>query len=196
METPRTILIGLALALLLAAGPLEAKARTKARPPPEPDLAEYADSGFGLALSLHAVLNFSFRQPGGGLGFQLAYPVVPNGFIPDERFRDALLVEGGLDYVYAPARVRDHGGGYHCLSSLVGARYTVYVHEVLAPFVAVEIGYLAGLWSGEGSADLHRFGWATTLGLLWDFADWASLRLDLGYGHLHEVIRVGILFRL
>ncbi|HOX45344.1 MAG TPA: hypothetical protein PK668_17240 [Myxococcota bacterium] len=190
MGPRRRLLASLSVCLLCAAAP------AAARPPPEPDPEEYADSGFGLALTLHAVLNFSYHEPGGGVGFQVAYPVVPNGFIPDEYFRDALLLEGGLDYVYSPADLGGHEGGFHCLSSLVGARYSVYVHDVLAPFAAVQIGYGGGLWDGEGVADVHRFGWATTLGLMWDFVDWASLRLDLGYGHLHEVVRLGVIFRL
>ncbi len=184
------------LAILCLAASSGAVAAAKG-PPPPPDPEDYADSGFGWELTLHTLLNFSYHEPGGGVGFQLAWPVVPNGFIPREDFRDALLLEGGLDYTYLPVARPGADWGYHFLSFLAGARYTVYVHDVLAPFVAVKIGYGAGLWEGDGgqASTRHVFDWATTLGLLWDFAEWASLRVELGYGQLHEVIRLGVDFR-
>jgi hypothetical protein len=168
----------------------------------EPDPTSYQDSGFGMDVSAYGLINFSWHVSFGA-GAQFAYPIVPNGFIPNPRFRDALHIEGGLDFSYffwdTPA------GDYHLmlLSPMAGARYAVYVLESLAPFVTLKLGAAIPASSG-GPATYNydppvAFYLQSTIGIIWDVNEIIALRAEAGYqyvGGSSDIWRIGVLFRI
>ena len=159
-----------------------------------PDIGDYADDGFGMDLSAYFLCNFGYHKVGVGAGALFAYPVFPSGFIQDPEYRDALHVEGGLDFYRWGWTVESQSVSLMAFAPQIGLRYAVYLSEVIAPFVSVKIG--ASFAMADGVDDKTRFFWSTSAGLLWDFVDFASLRAEFGWGYYRDILRVGVLFRL
>ena len=165
-------------------------------PPAEPDVSDYSDSGFGMDLSAYGLIGFAWN-PGIGMGIQFGYPIVPNGFIPNPKYRDALHIEGGFDiayywWTYGPVNIHQT-----YFNPLVGVRYTVYVLETFAPFATVKLGAAAPV-AEKGVNDSVAFFVSGTVGFLWDFAAHWSLRGELGWqyhGHNSDVYRIGVTYR-
>ncbi len=163
---------------------------------PDPD--EYSDSGFGMDISAYGIVNFGWHVSFGA-GAQFAYPVVPNGFIPNPRFRDALHVEGGLDFSYF--FWSGAGYDYHMalLNPMVGVRYAVYVLESLAPFATLKLGAAIPVTHDVPYKTSVYFHMSGTVGVLWDINDFMALRAEAGYqyiGYSSDVWKIGLLFRL
>lgn len=181
---------------LLGFGPgVRAQDEPAPAPAPAPDVSDYSDSGFGMDISAYGVLNFGWHVSFGA-GAQFAYPVVPNGFIANPRYRDALHVEGGLDFSYF------FWGDYHIgfLNPMVGVRYAVYVLEKLAPFATVKLGAAIPTAVSWGTYDPGVFFYFLgSVGVLWDLSDMISLRAEVGYqyvGYSSDIWRIGVLFRI
>ncbi|MBW2702655.1 MAG: hypothetical protein JRF33_17690 [Deltaproteobacteria bacterium] len=163
-----------------------------------PDPAEYGDSGFGMDVSVYGWLNFGYHLVGGGAGAQFAWPLLPNGFIPSPRFRDAFHIEGGLDFgAWSWASANDDLG-LMSFSPFAGVRWAVYVLETLAPFVCVKAGPSFELWDNDLVDDELEVGfyWATSAGVIWDLSSWMSMRVEAGWGRYRDLVRIGVLFRL
>lgn len=164
-----------------------------------PDPTEYSDSGFGMDISAYGIVNFGWHVSVGA-GAQFAYPVVPNGFIPSPRFRDALHIEGGLDfgYYFWTGAGYDYHVGF--LNPMAGVRYAVYVLESLAPFATLKLGAAIPTVSGGSGYDPSVYFYMVgTVGVLWDLTDFMALRAEVGYqyvGHSSDVWKIGLLFRL
>ena len=162
-------------------------------PAPAPDPSDYSSDGFGMDISAYGAFGFGWNFGVGG-GAQFGIPVVPNGFIPNPKFRDALHVEFGMDTFYFT------WSNYHVLflNPMGGVRYTVYVLDNLAPFATVKFG--ASIPTAEENLDYGVYFYTqVTVGVLWDINDFMSLRAETGFqyvGHSSDVWRIGMLFRL
>jgi hypothetical protein len=169
-------------------------------PAPAPDVTDYSDSGFGMDVSAYGLINFAWHVSFGA-GAQFAYPIVPNGFIPNPRFRDALHAEGGFDFSYYFWSYGGYDWHLALLSPMVGVRYAVYVLDKLAPFATLKLGAAIPVATG-GDAIYDPgvyFYMAGTVGILWDLSDMISLRAEFGYqyvGSSSDIWRIGVLFRI
>ena len=183
-----------AVAVALLIGSLLAVGPAVARDKKPPDISEYADDGFGMDISTYFLCNFGYHSVGVGAGAQFAYPVFPSGLISDPLYRDALHVEGGMDFSRWAWDAQDGDAELMIFAPMIGLRYAVYLSETLAPFVSVKIG--AAFAMAEGTGDDTSFYWSTSGGVLWDLCDLLSLRGEFGWSHFRDVFRIGILLRL
>jgi len=123
---------------------------------------------------------------------------VPNGFIPNPRFRDALHIEGGFDLGYYFWSARGYDIHQLFFSPAAGVRYAVYVLETLAPFACVKLGLAAPVAQKNVDDGVFFFA-ASSVGILWDLTDFMALRAEIGWqyhGHSSDVWKIGLLFRL
>ncbi len=176
-------------ALLFAAAPAEAA---------PPDASDYGDSGFGMDISAYGLINFGWHTSLGA-GAQFAYPIVPAGFVRNPRFRDALHIEGGLDFGYFFWSYGGHDYHMAMMNPVGGVRWAIYVLERLAPFACAKLGAAFPVSHddyGRYHTELYALG---TVGVIWDLSDKISLRAEVGYqyvgGHT-DVWRIGVLFRI
>lgn len=174
-------------------------AQEEPAPAPVPDPGEYSDSGFGMDISAYGLVGFGWHI-NFGFGAQFAYPIVPNGFITNPRFRDALHIEGGLDYGYWYWSVGPADWSLSLLTPMVGARYAVYVLESLAPFATLKIGAAIPVaHSGYVHDPSVYFYLLGSVGIMYDFNDMISLRAEVGYqyiGSSADIWKIGVLFRI
>jgi hypothetical protein len=160
----------------------------------EPDISDYADDGFGNDLSAYLLCNFAYHGLGIGVGAQFAFPILPSGFLEDPWFRDALHVEGGIDFARWGWDEQDRAVELMIVAPQLGLRYAVYVAERFAVFVSLKIG--AAFADADGVDQDTRFYWSTTAGVFWDLTEIISLRGELGWGPYRDVLHLGVLFRL
>jgi hypothetical protein len=170
--------IGGAVAFFLLIFPLTATADGY------PDVDDYADDGFGMDLSAYAMFNLAYHGFGVGAGAQFAYPILPTGFFGHPRHRDALHVEGGLDFFYWDSVSR------MVFAPNVGPRYALYLTTHLALFASLKAG--VGV---DENGDSIAFFWSGSVGAMWDLSDLFSVRFDFGWGRYSDVFRIGILLR-
>ncbi|MBN2494233.1 MAG: hypothetical protein JXR96_06560 [Deltaproteobacteria bacterium] len=177
---------------LLVCG-LSSQALAAGRSRPDPDPSDYTYSGFGHDISVYGLVNFTYHGVGGGAGAQFAWALFPNGFLRSPRFRDAFHIEGGLDFGYWTWKDVELFG----FAPSAGVRWAVYVLDNLAPFVCAKLGPAVELWDELGvrerKAGLY---WLTTAGVLWDLNDAISMRAEWGWSGYHDMLRIGVLFRL
>lgn len=159
-----------------------------------PDINDYADDGFGSDASLMLLTNFAYHGFGVGVSAQFAYPLFPSGFIGDPRFRDALHVEGGLDFLRWGWDVGGESLELMIFAPRIGLRYALYFTDTFAAFVGAGIG--AGFARADGADGKTRFYWNTAGGVIWDLNDVISLRGEFGWGYFGDLLRIGVLFRL
>jgi hypothetical protein len=185
------------LLFLLGAASVQAKGKKESGSEPAdypPDISDYADDGFGMDLSLYFLNNFGYHKLGVGTGVLFAYPALPSGFFDSPVYRDALHVEGGMDF---SRWAWDKEGGQVELmifAPMLGIRYAVYVTNRVAPYLTVKIG--AAFARADGVDGDTQFYWNTAAGVLWDFHDRFSLRGEFGWGYYRDVFRIGILMRI
>lgn len=175
------------LMLFALAGPARAAAGDYEVPP----LSEYTDDGFGSDLSFYGYFNGSYHGLGHGGGALFAYPLMPNGFISAGVYRDALHLEGGLDFHRWVYKQADEYVDQVILATDVGLRYAVYTNDWLAPLASLRLG--AGLPLSDHDVS---FFWSATLGVLMDLSDILSVRMEFGWGRYQETARLGVLIRL
>jgi hypothetical protein len=128
-----------------------------------------------------------------GLGGWFAYPVVPDGFIPD--LNEAFFIEAGA----AVERYSWSWGafGYDCSESwwrvtpMGGVRWSFYLTPEWTVFGTAKLGWGLGFADGyscggnqgriAGGASISGISLDGGIGAYWNFSpDW-SARLDLGY---------------
>lgn len=149
-----------------------------------PDVDDYASDGFGMDLSAYGIFNVAYHGFGVGAGAQFAYPILATGFFDHPRYRDALHLEGGLDFFYWDSV------SLMVFAPHVGPRYAIYVTTQLA--------LLASLKAGVGvdeQGDSVAFFWGGSAGALWDLNDLLSVRCEFGWGRYSDVFRLGVLLR-
>lgn len=159
-----------------------------------PDISEYADDGFGSDASLLLLSNFAYNGFGIGAGAQFAYPLSPSGFIGDPRFRDALHVEGGLDFMRWGWDDAGESVELMIFAPRIGLRYALYFTDTLAAFAGAGIG--AAFARADGADGKTRFYWNAAGGVIWDLNDVISLRCEFGWGYFSDLLRIGVLFRI
>jgi len=159
-----------------------------------PPLSEYVDDGFGADLSFYGFLNATYQGLGHGGGAMFAWPLMPAGFLGSGVYRDALHIEGGLDFCRWVYELDDDYGSKMVFAPGLGLRYAVYLNDWLAPLASLRLGL--GLPVTSGVDDSASFFWSATAGLLMDLSDILSFRIELGWGRYSDVLRLGVLIRL
>ena len=149
-----------------------------------PDVDDYGDDGFGMDLSVYGIFSVAHHDFGVGAGAQFAYPLLPSGIFAHPRHRDALHVEGGLDFYYWDSV------SLALFAPHAGLRYAVYITTPLALLVSLK----GGVGFDDGG-DSVAFFWNGSAGAMWDLSDLLSLRAEFGWGRYSDVFRVGALLR-
>lgn len=149
-----------------------------------PDVDDYASDGFGMDLSAYGIFNVAYHGFGIGAGAQFAYPVLPTGIFDHPRYRDALHLEGGLDFFYWDSV------SLMVFAPHVGPRYAIYVTTQLALFASLKAG--VGV---DEQGDSVAFFWSGSAGALWDMSDVLSVRFEFGWGRYSDAFRLGVLIR-
>ena len=122
-----------------------------------------------------------------GAGARFAYPIVPDGFIP--QVNDSFELEGGADIWYGTYFV--YGASYVGLAApIVEARWTFHITEKFSAYGKVGLGwsfafgstyYGAGAWGGG-------FYWSAGPGILYKLGDTMYLRAEIA----SQGLRVGL----
>ncbi len=178
----------LSLVLLLAASP------AGARPPPIPDLDDYATDNIRPNISLGLLTAFAYHGPGTGADLFFGWPLLPNGFLSDARFRDALLADVGLNFESWAWGENGQDAELMLFAPAVGLRYAVYFWDYVAPMVNVHIG--PAFARAKNTSSETRFFWHVSGGVLWDLTEFLALRLEFGWGSTKDMLRLGVVFWL
>lgn len=180
-----------ALSLLLAASPAEAKPGTSHH-------ASGSGSGAGASsLSIWGVLDPG-PIDGAGVGFRLAFPIVPQGIL-HARVKDELVLELGADYLHYSDRVGWYpyyvDYSWNGLLLVGGVAWNFWLTPQLALYPKLDLGYQFGWYRGWN--DRYGYGYAHhdfdgiflqgAAGLIYRFRT-VDLRVELGSG----LLRVGV----
>jgi hypothetical protein len=130
-----------------------------------------------------------------GIGGRFMLPVVPEGFLQNDRIKDQLAAEIGVDllrYSYSFLRA-DYG--FVAVLPVAGLLWNVWVSDNLALYPKLDLGYAVGFLTGWnetwGSRSTYGgFFWQTSVGVLFKTRS-VALRLELGNGLLKAGVGIG-----
>ncbi|HYH96810.1 hypothetical protein [Hyalangium sp.] len=122
-------------------------------------------------------------------------PVGPEGFLRNERIKDQLAAEFGVDLLRFSYSSLSDDYGFVELLPVAGLLWNVWVSDNLALYPKVDLGYAAGFLTGWNDAWGSRptyggFFWQASVGALFKTRS-VALRFELGHGLLKAGVGIG-----
>jgi len=105
---------------------------------------------------------------------RVAYPIMPQGFLP--MLNDSFYLEGELALQYHWYSVGFASASFGNIQPLVGGRWNFYLTPDWTVFSAMKIGFNVGLANNVGAS----FAWEWTAGAFWNFSKSMALRMEFG----------------
>jgi hypothetical protein len=179
-------LVTAAVMTLLISSP--AAAQTPASEPGE--LPESGPSSAGL--SAWGILGYG---NGIGIGGRFMLPVAPEGLLHNERFKDQLAAEFGVDLLRYSYSFRIDDYGFMAFLPVAGLLWNIWVSDNIALYPKLDLGYAVGFLTGWNDAWGSRptyggFFWQTSVGAIFKTRS-VALRLELGNGLLKAGVGIG-----
>lgn len=130
-----------------------------------------------------------------GLGGRFMLPVVPEGFLQNDRIKDQLAAEFGVDLLRYSYSFLSDDYAFVAVLPVAGLLWNVWVSDNLALYPKLDLGYVAGFLTGWNGASGLRpthggFFWQTSVGVLFKTRA-VALRLELGNGLLKAGVGIG-----
>jgi len=130
-----------------------------------------------------------------GLGARLMRPLGPEGFLRNERIRDQLAIELGVDLLLFSYSSSFDDYNFVEVLPVVGLLWNVWLSDTLALYPKLDLGYAAGFLTGWNDAWGARptYGgvfWQTSVGALFKTSS-VAVRLELGNGLLKAGVGIG-----
>jgi hypothetical protein len=111
-------------------------------------------------LSAFGILNYWYGT-GTGLGVGVRYQktMVPEGVLKNDKIKDDIGIEGGVDYFHYSFGIFATDWSYNEFAPVVGAVWNFWLTPQLALYPKLDLGYRFGWWStNSGIGDPGGFG--------------------------------------
>jgi hypothetical protein len=130
-----------------------------------------------------------------GAGGRFMVPVISEGLLHNDRFKDQLAVEFGVDLLRFSYDFLGDSYGFTEILPVAGFLWNVWLSDTFALYPKLDLGYGVGFITGwEDAWGTHPvyggFFWQTSVGLIYK-TNSVALRLELGHGLLKAGVGFG-----